>query len=149
MKRSHILKPRAGADLTAIDPDNPPWTEEMLGPPIFRQGRGPYQSLTKLLKTLRLDPAVIEYFRAQGPGYQTRINEALRGVIRRDTDRSAGRRVAKGTRQGIAQSTDKRAGHSPGRSTGKGVAKKASATVAKVARKAAEKKLPNRSARRR
>jgi uncharacterized protein (DUF4415 family) len=32
----------------------------------------------KLAIKLRLDPDVIEYFRATGPGWQTRINETLR-----------------------------------------------------------------------
>jgi uncharacterized protein (DUF4415 family) len=121
MKRTHILKRPAGFNPEVIDPDNPPWTEELLGPPIFRRGRGPQQSLTKLLTTLRLDPAVLEYFRAKGPGYQTRINEALREIVRRDTD--------------------------PGASPSAG--KKAGRSVAKVARKAAEKKLPSRATRRR
>jgi uncharacterized protein (DUF4415 family) len=32
----------------------------------------------KVLLTLRLDPDIIEAFRATGPGWQARINEALR-----------------------------------------------------------------------
>jgi uncharacterized protein (DUF4415 family) len=32
--------------------------------------------------TLRLDPDVIAKFRETGPGWQARINEALRGVLR-------------------------------------------------------------------
>lgn len=28
--------------------------------------------------TLRLDPAILDYFRAAGPGWQSRINAALR-----------------------------------------------------------------------
>ena len=30
---------------------------------------------------LRLDPEVLAYFRSTGPGWQSRINEALRGMI--------------------------------------------------------------------
>ncbi|MGO8242958.1 BrnA antitoxin family protein [Rhizobium johnstonii] len=33
---------------------------------------------SKKLLTLRLDPQVIEYFRATGEGWQTRMNDALR-----------------------------------------------------------------------
>jgi len=33
---------------------------------------------TKKLLTLRLDPDVVEWFRSQGPGYQTRMNAVLR-----------------------------------------------------------------------
>ena len=31
---------------------------------------------------IRLDPAVLRWFKAQGPGYQTRINEVLRSFVR-------------------------------------------------------------------
>jgi uncharacterized protein (DUF4415 family) len=30
---------------------------------------------------IRLDPAVLRWFKAQGPGYQTRINEVLRSFV--------------------------------------------------------------------
>jgi uncharacterized protein (DUF4415 family) len=82
MKPSHFLKRPAGYKPTKpVDPDNPPWTEKMLGPPIFRRGRGPQKKPTKVSTTLRLDADVLEYFRAQGPGYQTRINETLRSAM--------------------------------------------------------------------
>ncbi|MDG5496287.1 BrnA antitoxin family protein [Niveispirillum sp. BGYR6] len=32
----------------------------------------------KVALTLRLDPAVVDHFRATGPGWQSRINETLR-----------------------------------------------------------------------
>jgi hypothetical protein len=35
-----------------VDPDNPPWSEEMLGPPVFKRGRGPQMAPTKILKRL-------------------------------------------------------------------------------------------------
>ncbi len=52
----------------------------MLGPPVVRRGRGPQKAPTKVLTTIRLDADVIAFFRAQGRGYQTRINEELRRV---------------------------------------------------------------------
>ncbi len=40
---------------------------------------------------IRLDSAVLRWFKAQGPGYQTRINEVLRAfVAARQRDRKAG-----------------------------------------------------------
>jgi uncharacterized protein (DUF4415 family) len=83
MKRAHILKPPRNSKAEAIDPDNPPWREEMLGPPVLRRGRGPQRSPTKVSTTVRLDSDVLEYFRATGPGYQTRMNEALRQAMKR------------------------------------------------------------------
>lgn len=55
----------------------------MLGVPVLRRGRGPQKAPTKILTTVRLDADVIAFFRAQGPGYQSRINEALKQVKER------------------------------------------------------------------
>ncbi len=44
----------------------------------------------KTLLSLRLDADVIDWFRSQGPGYQTRINAVLRAFVELD-----GRRVAR------------------------------------------------------
>jgi uncharacterized protein (DUF4415 family) len=42
--------------------------------------RGKQKSATKQLVSLRLSPAVLEYFKATGPGWQTRIDEVLKKV---------------------------------------------------------------------
>ena len=83
MKRAITLKSPKTTSARAVDPDNPPWSEEMLGPPKVRRGRGSQKAPTKVLTTARLDADVIAFFRAQGRGYQTRINEALRRVKER------------------------------------------------------------------
>ena len=88
MKRAITLKPPKTRSAKPIDPDNPPWREEMLGPPVLRRGRGPQRSPTKVSTTVRLDSDVLEYFRATGPGYQTRMNEALRQAMKRKVSRS-------------------------------------------------------------
>ena len=49
--------------------------------------------------TIRLDPAVYEWFRRPGPGYQTRINAVLRYYVR------AQRRKVADAKTGRAQST--------------------------------------------
>ena len=78
MKRATTLKSPSATLAKAPDPDNPPWSEKMLGPPIVRRGRGPQKSPTKVLTTVRLDADILAFFRAQGKGYQTRINDVLR-----------------------------------------------------------------------
>ena len=83
MKRAIILKPPKTIFAKVVDRDNPPWSEEMLGPPVMRRGRGPQKTPTKVLTTIRLDADVIAFFRAQGTGYQSRINDALRRVKER------------------------------------------------------------------
>jgi uncharacterized protein (DUF4415 family) len=83
MKRVITLKSPKTISAKTADPNNPPWSEEMLGPPMVRRGRGPQKAPKKVLTTIRLDADVIAFFRAQGRGYQTLINEALRRVKER------------------------------------------------------------------
>ncbi|WP_404404362.1 BrnA antitoxin family protein [Pelagibacterium halotolerans] len=45
--------------------------------------RGPQRAPTKRQITLRLDEEVITYFREQGPGWQSRINETLKKAVKR------------------------------------------------------------------
>ena len=81
MKRATTLKLPKTTSNKRIDPDNPPWSEEMLGAPVLRRGRGPQKAPTKVLTTVRLDADVMAFFKSQGRGYQTRINEELRKVV--------------------------------------------------------------------
>ena len=83
MKRAITLKPPKSISAKVVDRYNPPWSDEMFGPPVMRGGRGPQKAPTKVLTTIRLDADVIAFFRAQGTGYQSRINEALRRVKER------------------------------------------------------------------
>lgn len=69
---------------TWVDPDDAPelddeWFQKadlMIGDKVIRRGRPPGSS--KRLVSLRLDRAVVDHFRATGPGWQTRMNDALR-----------------------------------------------------------------------
>jgi uncharacterized protein (DUF4415 family) len=47
----------------------------------FKRGRGPQKAPVKKLVSLRLDQDVLEHFQADGEGWQTRLNEALRKII--------------------------------------------------------------------
>jgi uncharacterized protein (DUF4415 family) len=66
------------------DPDNPAWTEDMLGAPVLKRGRGPQAAPTKVLTSLRLDADILEFFKSKGAGYQSRINAALRMEVERN-----------------------------------------------------------------
>lgn len=82
------------------DPDLPEWTDEMfdtaeiaiggkvirpatgyLGPNGVVRGRPPLRDRAKQQVTLRLDPDVIARFRDDGPGWQGRMNAALRKAV--------------------------------------------------------------------
>jgi uncharacterized protein (DUF4415 family) len=73
-----------------IDDENPEWTAEDFArsrpasevvPDVvaaYLRRRGPQRQPTKRLISLRLDPDVIDHFRARGKGWQARINATLR-----------------------------------------------------------------------
>jgi uncharacterized protein (DUF4415 family) len=73
----------------AEDPDTAPelsdeWfdkAELTVGDKVIRRGRPPLDAPKKLV-SLRLDQDVIDRFRAGGPGWQSRINAALRKHLR-------------------------------------------------------------------
>jgi uncharacterized protein (DUF4415 family) len=53
----------------------------------IRKGRGPNKSPTKKLVSLRLSPDVIEHFKKEGRGWQSRIDETLRKAVKRKAAR--------------------------------------------------------------
>ncbi|MCH8202737.1 MAG: BrnA antitoxin family protein [Proteobacteria bacterium] len=74
------------------DPDNPEWTEEDFAKArpamedsfiqkFVRRGRGPNKAPTKKHTNLRLNPEVVETFKAGGPGWQTRLNDVLTTLV--------------------------------------------------------------------
>jgi len=63
-----------------IDKDAPAWTPEMFARAIVRKGLKPAQ--TKSLLSLRVDSDVLAWFRAQGRGYQSRMNALLRAFMK-------------------------------------------------------------------
>jgi uncharacterized protein (DUF4415 family) len=82
---------------TPFDDDNPEWTEEdfanarpaseVLPPSLYHaltkpRGRPKLMS-AKVAVKLRLDPDVLDGFKAGGPGWQTRINAALKEALGR------------------------------------------------------------------
>ena len=76
-----------------VDPDDAPdlstpaWRAKFDAVPVVR-GR-PKSEKPKVSTTLRLDADVLEHFRSSGTGWQTRINLALRSVVKRGGKRAA------------------------------------------------------------
>lgn len=82
-------------DPEMIDSENPEWTDEMfrtavrihdlpdtLQKKLRRPGeRGPQHAPKKVQTAIRYDAATLEHFKAAGPGWQTRINDALKKAI--------------------------------------------------------------------
>jgi uncharacterized protein (DUF4415 family) len=82
----------------AADPDMPEWTSEdfakaraaseVLPRGLYeaavkrcRGQRGPQKAPVKKAITLRIDPDILARYKAMGPGWQSRMNEALRRSI--------------------------------------------------------------------
>ena len=81
MKQTNTAKLPKKTSARVDDPDNPAWTENILGAAVLKRGRGPQAAPTKVLTSLRIDADILEFFKAQGSGYQSRINTALRKAI--------------------------------------------------------------------
>lgn len=77
-----------------VDPDDSPeWTDEMFdradvyeGDRLIRRGR-PKSDAPKVPINIRLSPDVVERFKASGPGWQTRIDAALKEYIAEHPER--------------------------------------------------------------
>jgi uncharacterized protein (DUF4415 family) len=83
-----------------FDDDNPEWTDEDfakatrfepaikakdLTPEILARvaRRGPQKEPTKVAVSIRLSSDVISYFKSKGPGWQSRIDDALRKIAKK------------------------------------------------------------------
>jgi uncharacterized protein (DUF4415 family) len=82
MKLTTTVKLAKKTSAKVLDADNPPWTEDMLGAPILKRGRGPQAMPTKVLTSVRLDADILEFFKSQGAGYQSKMNEVLKDWVK-------------------------------------------------------------------
>jgi uncharacterized protein (DUF4415 family) len=73
---SRDLKADEAPDLSA-----PRWAKKLAAAKVKR-GR-PKAAVTKVSTTIRIDPDVLEAFRAEGPGWQARMNAVLRKAIKK------------------------------------------------------------------
>ena len=74
----------------AADPDNPPVPEHVLAEAVLVRP----EDRAGVPVSIRLDPDLLDFFKAGGPGYQARINAALREHV--DRARAPKRRLAGG-----------------------------------------------------
>jgi uncharacterized protein (DUF4415 family) len=84
-----------------IDDENPEWTKaDFAAATKFPRGvrlkdlkaselgrivgkRGPQKAPTKVPVSIRLSPEVVKHFKSKGPGWQARIDEALRKIAKK------------------------------------------------------------------
>jgi len=78
--RTKYVELRKMADDSVVrDGDAPAWTPEMFARAVARKGLKPIP--TKSLLSLRIDSDVVDWFRSQGRGYQSRMNALLRAYM--------------------------------------------------------------------
>jgi uncharacterized protein (DUF4415 family) len=84
-----------------FDEDNPEWTKaDFAAATKFPRGvrlkdlktnelirivgkRGPQRTPTKVPVSIRLSPEVVKHFKSKGPGWQSRIDDALRKIAKK------------------------------------------------------------------
>jgi uncharacterized protein (DUF4415 family) len=75
--RTDLRRVRQLTDANMVkDGDAPEWKPEMFIRAVARKGLKPVPK--KALLSLRIDADVIDWFKAQGAGYQSRMNALLR-----------------------------------------------------------------------
>lgn len=78
--RTDLSRVRQLTDANMVkDGDAPEWTPAMFARAVARKGLNPVPK--KALLSLRIDADVIEWFKAQGAGYQSRMNALLRAFM--------------------------------------------------------------------
>ena len=84
MKLTTAAKLPKKTSASICDPDNPSWTEDMLGAPVLERGREPQAASKKVLASHRLSAHLLEFFKSNSARYQSRINAALCSEVERD-----------------------------------------------------------------
>ena len=74
---AHKVQPEEYEDIPELTDEFFEKAEFRIGDKLIRRGRPPLGAPKKLV-SLRLDQDIIDRFRAGGPGWQSRINAALR-----------------------------------------------------------------------
>ena len=78
--RTDLARVRALPDNSIVrDGDAPEWTTQMFARAVARKGLKPVPK--KSLLSLRVDSDVIDWFKSQGAGYQSRMNALLRAYM--------------------------------------------------------------------
>ncbi len=79
---AHEVQPEEYEDIPELTDGFFDKAEIRRGDKLIRRGRGrPRSEAPKKLVSLRIDPDIIERFRATGPGWQSRINSVLRDYL--------------------------------------------------------------------
>lgn len=68
--------------LEPYDPNDPKAVEAYWKKAKVRRVRGPQKAPRKVATAIRLSPEVVAFFKAEGPGWQTRVDNALQEYVK-------------------------------------------------------------------
>lgn len=75
--------PLTDEEIETLRPAREFFTQRGMSVPVPRKAGRPRQEETKVRVTMRLDANIVDFFKSQGPGWQTRINQVLAEKIGR------------------------------------------------------------------
>lgn len=77
------------AESELYDPNDAQVVADFWKAATVKRGRGrPVSSVKRPTLNMRVDPEVLDAFKATGPGWQTRINALLRDAVKRGLERT-------------------------------------------------------------
>ena len=66
------------------DPDNPAWTEDMLGAPVIKPSRGPQATPTKILTSVRLGADSLENIIEPCEKVEYKLDDLFEGITEKN-----------------------------------------------------------------
>jgi uncharacterized protein (DUF4415 family) len=84
---AHVIQPEEYEEIPELTEEWFRQANYYKGGKLVRRGRPPSDASKKLV-SLRLSPEVIDHFRSEGAGWQTRINDTLLEAVKRKRARS-------------------------------------------------------------
>ncbi len=84
MKQATTAKLPKKTSAKVNDPDNPAWTEDMLGAPVIKQGRGPQATPTKILTSVRLGADSLENIIEPCEKVEYKLDDLFEGITEKN-----------------------------------------------------------------
>ena len=78
---AHVVQPHEFDEIPELTDEMFDRADMVVGGKRLSRGRPP-KAAPKISTTIRLDPDLLDYYRSTGPGWQSRINDALRRVAK-------------------------------------------------------------------
>ena len=84
MKHATTAKLPKKTSAKVNDPDNPAWTEDMLGAPVIKRGRGPQATPTKILASVRMGADSLENIIEPCDKVEYKLDDLVEGITEKN-----------------------------------------------------------------